>query len=175
MVTLLQSKRVIQVGKDGQDGQPMHTVIQLRCESPPHEGFLDLETHFGHSPLVWNSTVDGFVVASDPASGEPYETWDLSSYCSIPRGWTRGLCLLDDGFLVGSTVIRGGAEDWLSKHGNKWNFPTHQSKTAISFVPYAKEKDCHTTSVHIMNSRYSKVFSLLRIPDEVRQTDDTPQ
>jgi len=92
--------------------------------------------------------------------------WNLSDYASLPRGWTRGLCLLEDGFCVGSTAIRKDTTQWISEHGNTWNFDAAESRTAVSFVCFASSglHEDATASVHFLNARRSKVFSILTTP-----------
>lgn len=159
--TLLQTKQVVQI-QEGVD-QPHKVAARLKVSSPPHEGFVQQVDHFGKTRLMWNSTVDGLVVATDADTGDTVKTWDLSECPGIPRGWTRGLCVLDDGFLVGSTIIRGSAERWLQRHNNVWNFDTKDSSTAVVFVPF-HTPGCASTvcAVDVLTHRAAKVFSLLR-------------
>jgi hypothetical protein len=114
----------------------------------------------------WNSTVDGFIVESNSNTGEVVRRWDLSLYPDVPRGWTRGLCVLRDGFLVGSTVVRDTAENWLDQHQSDWNFDVKNSRTAVLFVPF-HPKDGDTRSVDVMTGRKAKIYSILKTPDNV--------
>jgi hypothetical protein len=159
--TMLQTMQVVQI-QEGVD-QSHKVAARLKVSLPPHEGFVQQVDHFGKMRLIWNSTVHGLVVATDADTGDTVKTWDLSEYPGIPRGWTRGLCVLDDGFLVGSTVIRGSAERWLQRHNNTWNFDTKDSSTAVVFVPF-HVLDCTPTvcAVDVLTHRDAKVFSLLR-------------
>ena len=104
--------------------------------------------------------MDGRVFASDPDTGEVAHSWDLHNI-SGPRGWHRGLVLLRDGFLVGSTVLRGDAISWSS-----WRFDPSESRTGVTFVPYSPSEGCKggPCSVSFLTDRHAKVFSLLRQP-----------
>ena len=160
MATLLQSKRVVHVTSDQE--KSINVAVKFPSTSPPHEGFFETSQHISEKQLIWNSTVDGFVFASDPNSGEVVKRWNLSDYAELPRGWTRGLCLLSDGILVGSTCIRGSAKSWITRHNSKWNFDVTESCTAVSYIPF--EKSGQTRSVHILSQRSAKIFSLLLTP-----------
>jgi nucleoside-diphosphate-sugar epimerase/NADPH:quinone reductase-like Zn-dependent oxidoreductase/GTP cyclohydrolase II/arylamine N-acetyltransferase/ectoine hydroxylase-related dioxygenase (phytanoyl-CoA dioxygenase family)/acyl carrier protein len=165
MATLLQSKKVKVVNMANNDS-PDAEITNLPSISPPHEGFLELVPILSDKPLLWNSTVDGLIFASDPETSQVVKTWDLST-CNLPRGWTRGLCILKDGFLVGSTAIRGDdAAKWIEKHGNHWNFETSQSCTSVSFIPFDSSTSA-TSSVEFLSDRRGKVFSLLHTPSTV--------
>ena len=171
--TLLNSKRVVRI-QEKQTTSSIEPMVQLDATMPPHEGFTACVQHedLGGSPLLWNSTVDGCVVASDPVSGDVVAQWSLGKYMGLPRGWTRGLCILHDGFLVGSTAIKNGADKWLAQHRSSWNFDTTKSRTAVSFIPFASPKPHEGTnsgakSVHLLNARGAKIFSLLPIPSGV--------
>jgi amino acid adenylation domain-containing protein len=157
--TLLQSKRIVII-PSGKDQSRQH-VVQLGT-SPPHEGFVSC---LDQKLLRWNSTVDGHVVATDPSTGQEIHRWDLASYHGVPRGWTRGLCVLRDGFLVGSTVVRGTAENWLNQHDSSWNYDFKQSQTAVLFIPF--DPDGNTRSVDVMTGRNAKIYSLLSTPENV--------
>jgi nucleoside-diphosphate-sugar epimerase/NADPH:quinone reductase-like Zn-dependent oxidoreductase/3-oxoacyl-(acyl-carrier-protein) synthase/malonyl CoA-acyl carrier protein transacylase/arylamine N-acetyltransferase len=156
--TLLQSKRIVRVHKE----QPLQIIAQLSPTSPPHEGFMLCS----RENTRWNSTVDGFIVESNSNTGEVVRRWDLSLYPDVPRGWTRGLCVLRDGFLVGSTVVRDTAENWLDQHQSDWNFDVKNSRTAVLFVPF-HPKDGDTRSVDVMTGRKAKIYSILKTPDNV--------
>lgn len=163
--TLLQSKRVVRV-QEGTAGS-LDSAVQLKRTSPPHEGFVCCAPSLHETPLRWNSTIDGLVLATEPRTGDVVRSWDLSRYVGHPRGWTRGLCVLEDGFLVGSTVIRGTAKEWLSRHENTWNFDTGDSKTAVVYVPFtAMPHGEGVVSVDVMTERAAKIFSLLPTPPE---------
>ena len=133
---------------------------------PPHEGFLCAASSFYKSSLRWNSTVDGQIFASDPKTNKIIEVWKLSNYPQLPRGWTRGLCILHDGILVGSTCMRQTADVWMKRHGNEWNFDIKSSKTSVSFIPFKRSSGTsETCNVNILNERSAKIFSLLVTPD----------
>ena len=104
--------------------------------------------------------------ASDPKTNKIIEVWKLSNYPQLPRGWTRGLCILHDGILVGSTCIRQTADVWMKRHGNEWNFDIKSSKTSVSFIPFKRSSGTsETCNVNILNERSAKIFSLLVTPD----------
>eukprot|EP00966_Prymnesium_polylepis_P132486 3062978-Prymnesium_polylepis.1 len=184
MATLLNSKRVVRI-RENQATNQIELIAQLDAATPPHEGFIAAvpwdprqpllwNPTVPRQPLLWNSTVDGRVLAFDPVSGLEVQRWNLSENADLPRGWTRGLCLLHDGFLVGSTAIHKGSEKWIAGHGNTWNFDAAKSRTTVSFIPFASSSPRHEgsdasadagpKSVHLLNSRRAKIFSLLLTP-----------
>lgn len=166
-VTLLQSKRVVTLAhmqmQDVADSVPT-LRMSLPSTSPPHEGFVATVPSVCDTPLLWNSTVDGHVIASNPRTTEIFKIWKISDYKHLPRGWTRGLLLLEDGFLVGCTVIHGDAESWIARHGNNWDFNIAESQTAISFIPYDTPNVCDAKSVSFLTNRKEKIFSILHTP-----------
>ena len=152
---------------EGEDTSRQRVVAQLpgTCVRP-HEGYLGKVEQLSQGRLlVWNSTVDGRVFASDPDTGRVAHSWDLHNMCG-PRGWHRGLVLLRDGFLVGSTVLRGDAITWSS-----WRFDAGESRTGVTFVPYGQSEGCKggPCSVSFLTDRHAKVFSLLRQPSDILQ------
>jgi hypothetical protein len=153
--TFLQSKRVVRVD------QPKTTVATLPDGSPPHEGFLAFVPAIAEQSLLWNSTVDGHIFATNPATGDCIYSWDLSEYADAPRGWTRGLCLLDDGFLVGCSVVRDSARDWLPRHGSSWNFDVEESTTAVVYIPFVSEPGLRLAATNVLDGASAKIFSLL--------------
>ena len=138
-------------------------VATFSSGTRPHEGFLATASAFYARPLLWNSTVDGRVLASHPETGKVYREWRLTEY-DIPRGWTRGLCLCKDGFLVGATTVRGEAVHWL-----KWNFEPAASCTSVVFVPWNSDvtRRKFLPRVTFLTSRCAKIFSLLHTPHDV--------
>jgi len=170
--TLLNSKQVVNI-QENQATTPNELIAQLDATKPPHEGFLAAAPWDPQQYYWWNSTVDGCVVATDCVSGGALQ-WNLCEHSELPRGWTRGLCLLPDGFLVGSTALHAGSEEWIKKHHNTWNFDTTRSRTTVSFVPFASSEtrdgatsvstNADPKSVHFLNARHAKIFSLLITP-----------
>eukprot|EP00035_Acanthoeca_spectabilis_P012140 m.215023 g.215023 ORF g.215023 m.215023 type:complete len:906 (-) comp15541_c0_seq2:214-2931(-) len=154
------------VNHNGADEPSVNMVTQLPKSSPPHEGFFGTVPSFNTGQLMWNSTVDGLVIASDSTSGEMIRAFDVSEYPELPRGWTRGLCVLPDGLLVGSSAIRGSAEQWIQRHDAEWNFDVEQSRTAVSFIPFDQSRQ--PRAVDVLNERRAKVFSLLLKPQEAK-------
>ena len=164
--TLLQSKRVVSIGKlKGERSTPM--AVNLEPSNPPHEGFIATVPCVSDKPLLWNSTVDGHVIASDPKTGDTVKRWEISRFGHLPRGWTRGLVLLHDGFLVGCTVIHGDAARWIAQHNNKWDFDIDNSKTAVSFIPFEVTNTNASKFVSFLSDRKGKIFSLLRTPSSI--------
>lgn len=180
--TLLNSKRVVRI-RESQATNPIERIAQLDATMPPHEGFIATAPWGTRQSLLWNSTVNGCVVASDPVSDVEVQRWSLGENAELPRGWTRGLCLLHDGFLVGSSAIHEGSEAWIAKHGNAWNFDTARSRTTVSFIPFASPRSHHRgsgtgadagpKSVHLLNDRRAKIFSLLLTPSAVCHPSST--
>jgi acyl transferase domain-containing protein/nucleoside-diphosphate-sugar epimerase/NADPH:quinone reductase-like Zn-dependent oxidoreductase/arylamine N-acetyltransferase/ectoine hydroxylase-related dioxygenase (phytanoyl-CoA dioxygenase family) len=168
--TLLRSKRVVSVGNLPADAAAVHTPmkVQLCPRRPPHEGFVATVPCVSENPLLWNSTVNGHVVASDPHTGETVRSWKICDFSHLPRGWTRGLVLLKDGFLVGCTSIYGDAASWIAQHDNNWDFNIDDSETAVTFIPFnvASTTD-DPKSVCFLTNRKGKIFSLLHTPATV--------
>ena len=164
--TCLKTGRVVS-WIEGDDTRRRKIVAQLPgTRARPHEGFLGKVDQLSQGRLlVWNSTVDGRVFASDPDTGKPVHSWDLHSMRG-PRGWHRGLVLLNDGFLVGSTVLRGDAISWST-----WRFDASESRTGVTFVPYSQPEGCKgegdPCSVIFLTERNGKIFSLLRQPSNI--------
>jgi acyl transferase domain-containing protein/nucleoside-diphosphate-sugar epimerase/NADPH:quinone reductase-like Zn-dependent oxidoreductase/GTP cyclohydrolase II/arylamine N-acetyltransferase/ectoine hydroxylase-related dioxygenase (phytanoyl-CoA dioxygenase family) len=165
--TLLQSKRVVSIENLGETEIHPPSIAQLPSTSPPHEGFIATVPCVDENPLLWNSTVDGNVMASNPHTGEIVKIWKIGDYIHLPRGWTRGLVLLDDGFLVGCTSVHGDASSWIGRHYNKWDFDVTDSQTAVSFIPFNVVDACGPKSVSFFTDRKGKIFSLLRTPPGV--------
>jgi hypothetical protein len=142
--------------------------VQLCPRRPPHEGFVATVPCVSENPLLWNSTVNGHVVASDPHTGETVRSWKICDFSHLPRGWTRGLVLLKDGFLVGCTSIYGDAASWIAQHDNNWDFNIDDSETAVTFIPFnvASTTD-DPKSVCFLTNRKGKIFSLLHTPATV--------
>ena len=157
-------KKIVHVNKHG--GSKLR--VDLPGDAPrPHEGFLQVVDKVSRNQLLlWNSTVDGHVVASDPDSGAVVRSWDLQNL-SGPRGWHRGLVLLKDGFLVGSTAVReADAVSWT-----RWRFNVSESRTGVTYVPYTygdtgstNEQGGKEKSISFLTERSGKVFSLLNMP-----------
>eukprot|EP00656_Telonema_subtile_P039542 TRINITY_DN44643_c0_g1_i1.p1 TRINITY_DN44643_c0_g1~~TRINITY_DN44643_c0_g1_i1.p1 ORF type:complete len:957 (-),score=98.12 TRINITY_DN44643_c0_g1_i1:140-3010(-) len=141
--------------------------IELPDNCRPHEGFLARVPEVSTDMLLWNSTVDGRVIATHLETGQVCREWRLAEYPNLSRGWTRGLCLLDDGFLVGTTVLRGEAMRWPDV---RWDFDPESSCTGVAFVPYSNsdspEAGTRTPEVEFLTERNGKIFSLLHTPPE---------
>ena len=176
LATCLQSKRLLSIRDTNTPSINLFfTLDPLYANSPPHEGFVHIALRISPKPLIWNSTVDGHVVASDPESGAVFRSWNLSDFPGVPRGWTRGLCIMDDGFLVGSTIIHHDAKPWLTdRHDNDWSFDPKNSQTAVVYIPFdascAYAHNDAIRSVEFLSDRKAKIFSLLHTPSGVPTT-----
>lgn len=123
---------------------------------PPHDGFLAVHAPSGRVCL-WVTTVPGEIIACDPHDGSLVERWSLAAL-GAAQGWTRGLCVLKHGLLVGTTRIRPSNADYFAR----WNDSAGQeSRTAVSYVPYDRRA---VVSVDVLNDRSAKVFSILPWP-----------
>lgn len=150
------------------DGQLLLTFVRQRrivnvsdwswasCEysAPIHEGFIAHYSPIGKDCL-WVTTVPGEVIASDPKNGEVVKRWVLNEN-DVPPGWTRGLCILEHGFLVGTTKIRASS----AKYYTGWNqSDIENSSSTISYIPF--KQNHRTVVVDVLNERNSKIFSIL--------------
>lgn len=122
---------------------------------PPHDGFIAMHAPSGRACL-WVTTVPGEVIACDPRSGAIVERWSLAER-GAALGWTRGLCVLEHGLLVGTTRIRASNAGYFAH----WSeVEAERSRTAISYVPF--ESGRRVVSVDVLHERSAKVFSILR-------------
>ncbi|WP_413699263.1 hypothetical protein ACLKMH_17435 [Psychromonas sp. KJ10-10] len=122
--------------------------------APPHEGFID---HYAPKKMncIWVSTVPGEVLACDPISHEVIKKWNLREK-GVPPGWTRGLCILKHGFLVGTTKIRQTNADYYAR----WNSEeTNKSETTVSYISFDEKQEA--ISVDVLGARNAKIFSIL--------------
>ncbi len=120
----------------------------------PHEGFIAPFSVL-NKDCLWVTTVPGEIIASDPLSGEIVYTCTLKDK-NVPPGWTRGLCILEHGLLVGTTKIRASNAEYYSG----WNQnDIENSRTTIAYIPFDQKQDVVT--VDVLNERSSKVFSIL--------------
>lgn len=124
--------------------------------APPHEGFISNYSVTGQNCL-WATTVAGDIIASDLVSGKILKRWHSSDYGVLP-GWTRGLCVLEHGFLLGTTVIRESNAEYYS-HWSKQD--TKDSQTTITYIPF--DKTISASSVEVIGYRPAKIFSILSI------------
>lgn len=128
--------------------------VSPEYSASPHEGFIAKYSLSGLHCL-WVTIVPGEIIASDPVTGEVISTWDLKVK-NVPPGWTRGLCVLDHGLLVGVTKIRENNASYYSG----WNQQDiDNSYTTISYIPYDENKEVIT--VKVLNERNAKIFSIL--------------
>ncbi len=152
LLTLVRQRRIVQIGQNDHDW----TWASPEYPGPPHDGFL--APHPSGRECLWVTTVPGEVIACDPESGELVERWSLAER-GAARGWTRGLCVLDHGLLVGTTRIRASNADYFSR----WSeVEAASSRSAISYLPF--EAEAPTVIVDVLHERGAKVFSILRWP-----------
>lgn len=98
----------------------LHTQ-QLRCltqaraplavpEGPPHDGRW-------HDGLLWLTTVNGRVLAVDPATGQRRIDLDLHDLDPTPGlpGWCRALTVVDHRLFVGMTTLRRAAHTEVAR------------------------------------------------------------
>ncbi|PRQ07546.1 hypothetical protein [Enhygromyxa salina] len=152
MLTLVRQRRIVCVGDEDTDWD----WASPEYSAPPHEGFI--ARHPSGRSCLWVTTVPGEVIACDPTTGEIIERWSLVER-GAAQGWTRGLCVLEHGLLVGTTRIRPSNADYFSR----WSDGAAQvSRSAISYVPFDAERA--TVIVDVMHERAAKVFSILPWP-----------
>ncbi len=152
LLTLVRQRRI--VCSDGRDDD--WTWGSPEFLGPPHDGFLARHAPSGRMCL-WVTTVPGEVIACDPYDGEPIACWSLAAQ-GAAQGWTRGLCVLEHGLLVGTTRIRASNADYFAR----WN-PTsaESSRSAISYLPFDRARP--SVSVDVLHERSAKVFSILSV------------
>lgn len=153
LLTFVRQRRIacIEEGRDDWDW------ASPEYPGPPHEGFI-AEHPVKRRRCLWVTTVPGEVIASDPISGEIIERFSLHAR-GAALGWTRGLCVLEHGLLVGTTRIRASNFNYFS---NWSEIAAEHSRTAISYVPFGAAP---VVNVDVLNDRSAKVFSILRIPE----------
>lgn len=152
LLTLVRQRRIVcvEAGRDDWDW------ASPEYPGPPHDGFIATHPATGRRCL-WVTTVPGEVIACDPSSGEIVERWSLAAR-GAALGWTRGLCVLEHGLLVGTTRIRASNAGYFAN----WSEVTaERSRTAISYVPFGSGA---VVSVDVLHERSAKVFSILRWP-----------
>lgn len=150
------------------DGQMILTFVRQRrivdtenwnwaspeYSASPHEGLIAK-----YPPLkqdcLWVTLVPGEIVVSDLAGGKVLERWDLSTL-NVPPGWTRGLCVLEHGLLVGVTRIRPSNAGYYSGWTQQ---DIDVSCTSISYIPFDISQEVVT--VKVLDERNAKVFSIL--------------
>lgn len=131
--------------------------ISPQYPSPPHEGFI--HNFFPENKeCLWVSTVAGEVFATDPITLEVVKSWNLLER-GLPSAWFRGLCVLNNGFLVGATQITEKNVGYYYKWGKN---DVECSKSYISFIPFAEEET--VVSVDIEPERLAKIFSIIPFP-----------
>jgi hypothetical protein len=155
LLTLVRQRRIVVIDSSGEDDHDWPWASP-EYPAPPHDGFL--AAHPSGRECLWVTTVPGEVIACDPDSGELIERWSLADR-GAARGWTRGLCVLDHGLLVGTTRIRASNADYFSRWSEA---DAGASRSAISYLPF--ERGGATVSVDVLHERGAKVFSILRWP-----------
>jgi hypothetical protein len=152
LLTLVRQRWIVCVGEDDHDWRQ----ASPEYPGPPHEGFI--ARHPSGRECLWVTTVPGEVIACDPGSGELIERWSLRER-GAALGWTRGLCVLEHGLLVGTTRIRASNADYFSRWSDG---VVERSRSAISYLPF--ERGGEAVIVDVMHERCAKVFSILRWP-----------
>ena len=152
LLTLVRQRRIVAVGEHDHDW----SWASPEYPAPPHEGFI--AAHPSGRECLWVTTVPGEVLACDPDSGAWVERWSLAER-GAARGWTRGLCVLDHGLLIGTTRIRASNADYFSR----WtDADVATSRSTISYVPF--DPGAPTVVVDVLHERGAKVFSILPWP-----------
>lgn len=165
LATLLKSRKIVRLIKIGAGGELIHvdaSHVVTTFSTPPHEGFVCVNSHVGHGePLLWASTVDGSVFARSMVNGEVVRQWSLGQRAGEAQGWTRGLCILPDGFLVGATAIREHNRSFLPE--GMWPWRLEETCTAVTFVPF--DLDAPSVMISLPDlARRPKIFSILPFP-----------
>lgn len=122
--------------------------------SSPHEGFI-ANFPVNNRSCLWVSLVPGQIIVSDVITGEIVSKWDLGEL-KIPPGWTRGLCVLEHGLLVGVTKIRKSTAGYYSGWEQK---DIDESRTTVSYIPFDTSDEVVT--VDVLNENNAKIFSIL--------------
>lgn len=146
LITFLRQRRIVE-SKNWDWISPLYP-------SPPHDGFI--HNYFPEKrECLWVSTVAGEVIATDPNTLEVVKSWDLLER-GLPSAWFRGLCVLDNGFLVGATQITEKNVGYYYKWGSD---DMKSSKSYISYIPFAEEEP--VVSIDIEPERLAKIFSII--------------
>lgn len=148
MLTFVRQRRIVEMEKWG--------WASPEYESSPHEGFI-ADFSVNQKPCLWVSLVPGQIIASDVITGEIVSKWNLVDL-NIPPGWTRGLCVLEHGLLVGVTKIRKSTAGYYSGWEQK---DIDASRTTISYIPFDETGDVVT--IDVLNENNAKIFSILPI------------
>ncbi|HVI03776.1 MAG TPA: hypothetical protein VM869_34020, partial [Enhygromyxa sp.] len=127
LLTLVRQRRI--VWSDGSDEDWAWASPEF--PGPPHEGFIATHPPSGRACL-WVTTVPGEIIACDPETGELIERWSLAER-GAAQGWTRGLCVLEHGLLVGTTRIRSSNADYFARWSDG---AAQESRSAISYMPF---------------------------------------
>lgn len=109
------------------------------------------DAHYTHDGALWCTTVGGEVHRLDADGGQ--QTWHLGHYVDHV-GWTRGLAVTDEGFLVGQTAIRESNRDYYralvrAEVGN--------ADARLVWVP---SRGGQPQSLILPDPRHRKVFSI---------------
>ncbi len=148
MLTFVRQRRIVEMETWG--------WISSEYESSPHEGFI-ADFPNNQQPCLWVSLVPGQIIASDVITGGIVSKWHLADL-NIPPGWTRGLCVLEHGLLVGVTKIRKSSAGYYSGWEQK---DIDASRTTISYIPFDEAGDVIT--IDVLNENNAKIFSILPI------------
>lgn len=114
--------------------------------APLHDGRVCIAPALtGGEPvrLLWATSVIGAVTARDAATGALVREWTHAELAArgAAHGWCRGLRVLADGFLLGTTLLHN---DRARKYAD-WPFGASETTTAVTFVPFDPGTACCTT------------------------------
>ncbi len=150
LITLARQRRIINM-QDWSWASPEY-------ETSPHDGMMAIYTPHQQNYL-WASNVHGKIIAYD----DRYKTtkiWNLYDY-DIPPGWARGLAILQDGFLVGTSKLttsnRGYYMGWSIEDCKK-------SQTTIAYIPFS-EHDKSSVVTIFPERKAAKIFSIIADKD----------
>lgn len=107
---------------------------------------------------VWCTSVDGHIYKVNRAV--KVDTWSIRDF-QPSLGWTRGLTLLDQGMLVGTTAIRKGNRDYFQ---SQTTIAAQDAPSCITYVPYAGGAG---VTLEWPQASSAKIFSIRQLPCEV--------
>ncbi|MGR5145602.1 hypothetical protein ACQKP8_03510 [Photobacterium alginatilyticum] len=151
ILTFVRQRRIVNA-EDWNWASPEYTAS-------PHEGLIAKYPPLNQDCL-WVTLVPGEIVVSDLTGEKILNRWDLTAL-NISPGWTRGLCVLEHGLLVGVTRIRASNAGYYSGWTQK---EIDISCTSISYIPFDTKKD--SVTVEVLNERNAKIFSILSLESQ---------
>eukprot|EP00040_Diaphanoeca_grandis_P017728 m.92959 g.92959 ORF g.92959 m.92959 type:complete len:418 (-) comp26588_c0_seq3:266-1519(-) len=141
-----------------------HEHIIATIDGYPHDGEVLPATD-----EAWVTTVIGDVLAMNLLTGQETTGSRIRLYDrhDCAHGWTRGLCVLPSGVLVGSTAIDPKSKG-ATYPGIPWPWDVAITTTAITFVPTSTAERATIVNLDFPKSSQqarSKIFSVLAIPE----------